>query len=42
MILLAILFRDKPEHPPSKAARAVFRKERESYVELLKKLFKNK
>jgi hypothetical protein len=28
MILLALLFKDQPRHPPSKAAKAVFHKER--------------
>lgn len=40
-VFLMIFFREKPEHPPSKAAKATNNKERENYKSLLKKLFSN-
>lgn len=42
MIALVILFRNAPDSPPSKAAKVVFNEERENYLVLLKKLFKNR
>jgi hypothetical protein len=42
MILLAVLFREKPAQPPSKAAEAVFAQDQARYKDLLKDLFKKK
>ncbi|CAM6002187.1 unnamed protein product [Sphagnum balticum] len=41
IILLFLFFRDKPDVPPSQAAHVAFNKERENYLDLMKKLFSN-
>jgi MFS family permease len=42
MVALAVLFREKPSEPPSKAARAVFNQDPGKYRDVISSLFRNR